>query len=98
MLDYSRRTSRILAHFLLLPRQRTVDEDRIFAEPVVIAYPHIAESYRAAIEEPMDFQTIEKKRLRSYRSITELQGDLMLVFNNCIVFNQSKNDYGDYAK
>jgi hypothetical protein len=83
---------------LLLPRQRTADEDGIFAEPVVMAYPDIADEYLDAIEEPMDFQTIQKTRLPSYRSITELQGDLMLVFNNCIVFNQRKNDYGEYAR
>ena len=55
-------------------------------------YPGISAEYQELIEEPMDFRTIEEDRLPRYRSIRELQQDLMLVFNNCIYFNQSKNN------
>ena len=72
-------------------KQRTVDEDDIFENPVAETYPEIADAYLEVVEEPMDFRTIEEERLPRYRTIGELQQDLMLVFNNCIAFNQSQN-------
>lgn len=65
----------------------------MFAEPVAEAYPEVADQYNAVIEMPMDFRTIEEDRLPRYRSISELQHDLELVFNNCITFNDDENEY-----
>lgn len=71
----------------------------MFEEPVVEQYPDIAESYQSVIKEPMDFRTIEEERLPRYRSIQELQQDLMMVFNNCILFNREQlPEYANKAR
>lgn len=60
-------------------------------------YPDIADSYLAVVQNPMDFRTIEEERLLRYRSITELQRDLVLVFNNCFAFNDVDSAVGQLA-
>ncbi|GAX10550.1 bromodomain and WD repeat domain containing protein 1/3 [Fistulifera solaris] len=83
----------------ILERLRVFDEEKLFEEPVVEQYPDIADSYQSVIKEPMDFRTIEEERLPRYRSIQDLQRDLMLVFNNCILFNQEQlPEYANKAR
>lgn len=45
----------------------------------------------------MDFRTIEEERLQMYRSIRELQQDLVLTFRNCMQFNPD-GEYHELAK
>lgn len=77
--------------------QRSMDEDELFAVPVVEALPELKREYLTAIEHPMDFRTIEEERLPNYSSVRELQDDLMLVFNNCIRFNTEDSPIGKFA-
>lgn len=75
------------------------DDEDLFAEPVADQYPDIADSYMSVIAQPMDFRTIEEEQLPRYRSIQELQQDLTLVFDNCILFNQEQApDYANKAR
>ena len=46
----------------------------------------------------MDFRTIEEERLWHYQSITELQLDLILVFSNCMTFNDTDSPLYHTAK
>ena len=66
--------------------------------PVVEAYPDLQQSYLQHIATPMDFRTIEEERLWYYRSITELQHDLILVFSNCMEFNDTDSPLYHTAK
>lgn len=68
-----------------------------FKGPVVENVPELATAYLAAIAEPMDLATIRESRLPDYKRIGELQADLRLVFNNCVVFNKN-NAYAKKAK
>jgi hypothetical protein len=54
-------------------------------------YPELNEVYLEQIVQPMDYRTIEEERLWYYQSITELQADLFLVFNNCMEFNDPES-------
>jgi len=65
--------------------------DGVFSVPVTEAYPEVTEAYHSVIKEPMDFRTIEQCQLQRYKSIRDLQRDLRLIFNNCLVFNQESN-------
>ena len=78
--------------------QRTMDEDGIFNSPVLESFPAIEKEYLKVVEEPMDFTTIVEERVHYYRSITELQHDLLLVFQNCIAYNGPSSDLGKRAK
>ena len=82
----------------IVQRLGDVDEDGLFAIPVAEALPDLADEYRDKIEEPMDFRTIVEERLPRYRSIRELQLDLVTIFHNCIVFNGAKHEYGRLAQ
>ena len=75
-----------------------MDEEGIFNTPVVEAVPGIRESYLEIIEQPMDFSTIIEDRMQEYRSIKELQHDLLLIFQNCIKFNGQFSEYGRLAR
>ena len=78
--------------------QRDLDDGDTFAAPVVETFPDLADAYKA-IENPMDFRTIEEERLQYYRSITDLQQDLLLVFHNCLEFsNGVENEYTAVAR
>lgn len=77
--------------------QKALDEDGIFHLPVAVAYPEIAQAYKKVVAYPMDFRTIVEDRLHLYHSIQELQDDLLLVFDNCIVFNQEGSQLHDTA-
>ena len=75
----------------------TLDEDGIFAAPVVEQVPDIKDEYHAQIGTPMDFRTIEEERKQYYASIRELQEDLILVFRNCATFNEPSSMYHLFA-
>lgn len=45
----------------------------------------------------MDFRTIVEDRVHIYQSIQQLQEDLLLVFDNCVVFNEEGSQYHDTA-
>ena len=62
------------------------------------AYPQLRIEYTEAIRHPMDFRTIQEERLPYYQSITELQDDLLQVFENCIKFNGATSDFGKQAR
>jgi hypothetical protein len=85
--------SHIVYHFL----QRALDEDNLFDIPVVEAYPSFAHDYSKVVSNPMDFRTIEEERLQVYRNIAELQQDLILIFDNCIAFNEAASVYVEFA-
>lgn len=74
-----------------------MDEDKIFELPVVEALPEIKHEYLQRVSRPMDFRTIEEERVNYYNSITELQDDLILTFQNCILFNGEMSAYGRFA-
>lgn len=81
----------------ILVRLSNVDEENLFAMPVAEALPEMADEYKKLIDEPMDFRTIEE-RLPDFRSIRELQDDLVKVFKNCIQFNGRDHIYGQFAQ
>lgn len=58
--------------------------------------PELAEHYLKKIEHPMDLQTIRDK-ISSYRVISELQDDLIIMFKNCYDFNTKKSGLKEYA-
>jgi len=65
-----------------------MDEGANFFLPVAEAFPEIADAYLAIVPHPMDFRTIEEERLQVYQTIVDLQHDLILVFSNCMKFNE----------
>jgi Bromodomain len=75
-----------------------LDRENIFSIPVVEAYSDLEESYLAQISHPMDFRTIEEERLKVYKSITELQEDLVLVFRNCMEYNKPGSELFETAR
>jgi hypothetical protein len=83
--------------YLSISSQRALDEDNLFDIPVAEAYPSVADDYSKVVSNPMDFRTIEEERLQVYRSIAELQQDLILIFDNCIQFNGAASEYGEFS-
>ena len=75
-----------------------MDEDKLFELPVLETLPEIRHQYQEVISKPMDFRTIEEERIHYYTSITELQDDLILIFQNCIRFNSASSEYGQFAE
>lgn len=71
---------------------------KLFAEPVVERYPKIADAYLARIHSPMDFRTILEERVQQYQSIRQLQEDIVLVFGNCMEFNEESSVFYDAAR
>ena len=57
----------------------------------------MAGEYSQKIDSPMDFRTIEDERLDGYQHIAELQGDVILTFRNCCVFNMEEQEFVSYA-
>ena len=82
----------------MLHRLREKDEHDAFGRPVSVQFPVLADEYNSKISEPMDYETIEERRLPSYESFQDLQEDLKLVFNNCIEFNPGKNPLSNLAR
>lgn len=82
----------------ILEEMRKLDSTReAFKIPVVEAFPAIKVAYRRVVKNPMDFRTIEEERLPIYESISQLQEDLILVFQNCVDFNGKDTEFGVYA-
>jgi len=81
----------------MLEYLRGVDDEKLFELPVVEMHPQLKDSYLQVVANPMDFRTIEE-RMGAYTSTTELQQDLMLVFQNCIRFNGESSPFGQIAK
>lgn len=81
----------------VLKQLSTLDEDGLFARPVIEQVPELREAYLAQIDEPMDFRTIEEEKVPAYPHIRELQYDLILVFRNCATFNDPGSEYHAFA-
>ena len=90
--DLKRVTSKVLNIF------REIDARELFAIPVLEQLPALRDSYLEVVKTPMDFQTIEEERVNSYCSISDLENDLYLIFDNCINFNQPTSVYGQIAQ
>lgn len=76
---------------------RDKDKENIFAVPVLEALPQIKDRYMQVVSKPMDFRTIEEERIPTYTSISDLQADLILTFQNCILYNGASSPYGKIA-
>lgn len=72
------------------------DEHAVFAEPVS---EEAAPGYMAAIRWPMDFGTISERARNQnwYRSVNALQDDLVLVFGNCLTYNEPDTPFAHLA-
>ncbi|KAG7365261.1 serine/threonine protein kinase containing WD-40 repeat domain [Nitzschia inconspicua] len=81
----------------LLGRVVEQDDQGVFAVPVVEAYPEMSDAYLSVVDEPMDLRTIEEERMHAYTSISQLQDDLILMYNNCCKFNGPASVLGKYA-
>ena len=54
--------------------------------------------YPSVVKFPMDFATVKKKlTLNAYDSEIEFQGDMNLVFDNCILYHGTDRDLGKIA-
>ena len=60
---------------------RNIDEQKIFHEAFDV------EGYRSIIKNPMDLQTMERK-LAYFTSVDDIDQDVRLMLNNCVVFNK----------
>mmetsp|Transcript_45051 Transcript_45051/g.109545 ORF Transcript_45051/g.109545 Transcript_45051/m.109545 type:complete len:2276 (-) Transcript_45051:82-6909(-) len=81
----------------VLERLSDLDTFNAFDRPVLEYFPDLQEEYLSVIEEPMDFRTIEEERLHAYRSIRDLQNDLILTFQNCCTFNAEGEEIWEHA-
>jgi hypothetical protein len=84
-------TTRVLAYL------RPIDKENLFEKPVVEQLPEIREDYLRVISKPMDFQRIEEERADTYSSISELEEDLKLIFQNAIQYNGAESLIGEFA-
>jgi hypothetical protein len=82
---------------IIFIKQVKADTKGIFAIPVAEKYPLDAADYCKYVKDPMDFRTISTKRVPIYKHITELQEDLIKVFQNCIVYNGETSEFFEYA-
>lgn len=72
-----------------------IDEDGFFAEPVPES---AAPGYIAAILSPMDLGTMRKRaEAGCYRSVGELQDDLVLIVANCLSYNAPDTIFSEAA-
>jgi hypothetical protein len=81
----------------LLNYLRDMTGAHLFEDPVIETYPQLKEQYLEKVPRPMDFATIERKRLPQYTAVTQLQQDLILTFQNCIRFNGEDSPYAEIA-
>jgi hypothetical protein len=77
--------------------QRELDTLDLFSAPVLEIHPSLAAAYNKVVKVPMDFKTIETKRMPFYTHIADLQDDLILTFRNCCEFNGEMTEYYNYA-
>ena len=66
--------------------------------PVAEAFPDAAKDYLKVIKKPMDFRTIREERLPWYKSADELRDDLLLVFGNCVAYNDDGSEFAVMAR
>jgi Bromodomain len=64
---------------------------------VIESFPEQADAYLASISNPMDFRTIKEDRLHVYKSILELQEDLIIVFSNAMDYNEPGSAFHELA-
>ncbi|KAG7371188.1 bromodomain containing protein [Nitzschia inconspicua] len=77
---------------------RELDEKDLFGTPVLEQLPGIEDEYLQVVSHPMDFRTIEEKRMIQYSTTTDLRKDLELIFHNCIKFNGPTSVFGVIAQ
>lgn len=82
---------------IVLEEMRALDKMNLFSIPVIEAYPEISEAYSQQVKNPIDFRTIQEEKLPYYSRISQLQDDLIQVFQNCVDFNGESDDLGQYA-
>jgi len=75
---------------------KSSDAQGIFAHPV---NPDEIPGYKEAIQEPMDFSTIEDRIAKlKYPSSKDFESDINLVFSNAMVFNPEDSKYYQEAE
>jgi hypothetical protein len=78
---------------------REKDTEGFFEIPVWEAFPDVKkEVYMQVVPNPMCFRDIENEQMKTYKSIRELQDDLVLVFQNCLRFNEHSSIYAKLAQ
>ncbi|GKY96173.1 hypothetical protein MPSEU_000577100 [Mayamaea pseudoterrestris] len=82
----------------ILDKLEAEDMEGIFAVPVAEAFPEVAKDYLKTIKEPMDFRTIREDRLPWYHSADQLRVDLLLIFDNCIAYNEDDSEFAALAR
>lgn len=82
----------------ILGRVSERDYQDLFSVPVAEAHPEVADAYAAHIDQPIDLRTIEEEQIHVYNSITMLQDDLVLMYQNCCTFNGPGTLYWEYAR
>jgi len=81
----------------ILEKVHKLDVDKVFHYPVLDLHPDISNEYLSIVSEPMDFQTIKSTRINTYRVISDLQQDLIKVFQNCCEYNRQGSAIWKYA-
>lgn len=81
----------------IITRVETFDAEELFHTPVIEKFPDVAEKYYEKVSHPIDLRTIREERVPYYRVISELQDDLILVFQNCCTFNRVNSQYWKYS-
>lgn len=81
----------------MLKYLRGMKHSDLFENPVIETYPWLKDQYLEKVAQPMDFATIEEKRLPQYTSVTQLQQDLILTFQNSVRFNGKDSQYAEIA-
>ena len=89
---------RQLNRFILagLASMKECDPQNLFLNPVT---DQIAPGYSAIIKQPMSIITMEHKlKQNQYRSVTEWENDVTLMFKNCINYNRGPAGHGSVMK
>jgi bromodomain-containing factor 1 len=70
-----------------------------FRDPVTKLWPTIAESYSAKVTNPIDLATMEVKiREGKYSTMNDFKADLILLYDNCALFNGPEHEVTKAAK
>jgi hypothetical protein len=83
---------------LPLLKQIESEPELIFRKPVLEEFPDLEIAYLRIVETPMDLRTIDEIRIFEYKSIQEMQQDLILMFQNCCKFNETGSEIWNYTK
>lgn len=79
-------------------QQNDADSEGMFKKPVLEDFPDLEIDYKRIVDTPMDLRTIKEVRLLEYKSIVEMQQDLVLVFQNSCKFNEEGTEIWEYTK